>query len=136
MNKKTGLYMEDLFLKKTFNSPEVEFIAESGELTLEGRSIPEDPGEFFERLIDWINEYFLNPVEKTVMSIKLEYINSGSSKYMLELLRIMKINHDSGKDVQIKWYLKKGTNPSKNWACIMNRPSRSPSSTSSTISLL
>lgn len=100
--------MEDLFLKKTFNSPEVEFIAKTGELSMEGRSIPEDPGEFFERLIDWINEYFLSPAETTVFSIKLEYINSGSSKYMLELLRIMKINHDSGKDVKIKWFFEEG----------------------------
>jgi hypothetical protein len=100
--------MEDLYLKKTFNSPEVEFVADTGELSLEGRSIPEDPGEFFESLIEWINEYFLAPAAKTVMSIKLEYINSGSSKYMLEVLRIMKINHDAGKDVQIKWYFEEG----------------------------
>ena len=80
--------MEDLYLKKTFNSPEVEFIADKGELSLEGRSIPEDPGEFFELLIDWINEYFLNPAENTVMNIRLEYINSGSSKYLLELERL------------------------------------------------
>ncbi len=95
-------------MKKTFNSPEVEFIAETGSLTMEGRSIPEDPGEFFERLIGWINEYFLSPAEKTILSIKLEYINSGSSKYMLELLRIMKINHDAGKNVQVRWYYEEG----------------------------
>ena len=100
--------MEDLYLKKTFNSPEVEFIADKGELSLEGRSIPEDPGEFFELLIDWINEYFLNPAKDTVMNIRLEYINSGSSKYMLEVLRIMKINHDAGKSVQIRWYFEEG----------------------------
>jgi hypothetical protein len=100
--------MEDLFIKKTFNSPEVEFIADTGELSMEGRSIPEDPGEFFERLIKWINEYFLNPAEKTVLSIKLEYINSGSSKYMLELLRILKINNDAGKDLKVKWYFEEG----------------------------
>ena len=100
--------MEDLYLKKTFNSPEVEFIADKGELSLEGRSIPEDPGEFFELLIDWINEYFLNPAKDTVMNIRLEYINSGSSKYMLEVLRIMKINHDAGKGVNIRWYFEEG----------------------------
>ncbi len=100
--------MEDLFLKKTFNSPEVEFITDTGELNIEGRSIPEDPGDFFESLIDWINEYFLNPAEKTLVSIKLEYINSGSSKYMLELLRILKINHDAGKEVKIIWYFEEG----------------------------
>lgn len=100
--------MEDLYLKKTSNSPEVEFVADSGELSMEGRSIPEDPGEFFERLIDWINEYFLHPAQRTEVSIKLEYINSGSSKYMLELLRIMKINHDAGKNVKVKWYFEEG----------------------------
>ncbi len=100
--------MDDLYLKKSFNSPEVEFITESGELNIEGRSIPEDPGEFFDRLINWLNEYFLNPIDATVMNIKLEYINSGSSKYMLELLRIMKVNHEKGRDVLIKWYFEEG----------------------------
>ena len=100
--------MEDIFLKKTFNSPEVEFIASSGELNIEGRSIPEDPGEFFERLIDWLNDYFLDPAKETVMSIKLEYINSGSSKYMLELLRILKENHDKGRTVLVKWFFEEG----------------------------
>jgi len=100
--------MDDLYLKKTFNSPEVDFAAGQGELNLEGRSIPEDPGEFFDRLINWMNDYFLNPAEKTVMNIRLEYINSGSSKYMLELLRILKINHENGKDVLVKWYFEEG----------------------------
>ncbi len=100
--------MQDLYLEKTFNSPEVEFIAETGELSMEGRSIPEDPGEFFDRLINWVNEYFLNPTDRTVMNIKLEYINSGSSKYMLELLRIMKVNYEKGRDVLIKWYFEEG----------------------------
>jgi hypothetical protein len=100
--------MEDIYLKKTFNSPEIEFISTSGELNIEGRSIPEDPGEFFEKLIHWLRDYFLNPVENTVMSIKLEYINSGSSKYMLELLRILKVNHEKGKNVFVKWYFEEG----------------------------
>ncbi len=100
--------MDDIYLKKTFNSPEVEFIASTGELNIEGRSIPEDPGEFFDRLINWLNDYFLEPVEETVMNIKLEYINSGSSKYMLELLRILKVNYGKGKKVLVKWYFEEG----------------------------
>ena len=55
-----------------------------------------------------MNDYFLNPVDETVMNIKLEYINSGSSKYMLELLRIMKVNYNKGKKVLVKWYFEEG----------------------------
>lgn len=100
--------MNDLYLKKTFNSPEVSFIASRGELLVEGRSIPEDPGDFFDRLILWLNDYFLDPAEQTVMNIKLEYINSGSSKYMLELLRILKVNHEKGRNILVKWYYEEG----------------------------
>jgi hypothetical protein len=100
--------MDDLILKRTYNSPAVAFIADRGDLSIEGRSIPEDPGEFFENLIEWVNDYFLNPASKTSVSIKLEYINSGSSKYMLELLRIFKNNHESGKPVQVKWFYEEG----------------------------
>ncbi len=100
--------MEDIYLKKTFNSPEVEFVAATGEFNIEGRSIPEDPGEFFDKLINWMNDYFLNPREETVMNIKLEYINSGSSKYMLELLRILKVNHEKGRKILVKWYYEEG----------------------------
>ncbi len=100
--------MDDLFLTRTNNSPEVQFHAATGECNIEGRSIPEDPGEFFDKLIDWLNEYFKNSQEETVMTIKLEYINSGSSKYMLEVLRILKINHEEGKKVKVKWYFEEG----------------------------
>ncbi|MEX0988153.1 MAG: DUF1987 domain-containing protein [Bacteroidales bacterium] len=100
--------MDNIYLKKTFNSPEIEFHAETGKLNIEGRSIPEDPGEFFDKLISWMKEYFQHPPEKTVMNIKLEYINSGSSKYMLELLRILKVNHELGRDVLVKWYFEEG----------------------------
>ncbi len=100
--------MEDIYLKKTFNSPEVEFIASKGELNIEGRSIPEDPGEFYEKLLDWLNDYFLDPKDETVMNVKLEYINSGSSKYMLELLRIIKENYNKGRNVLVKWYFEEG----------------------------
>jgi hypothetical protein len=100
--------MEDIYLKKTFNSPEVEFIASRGEMNIEGRSIPEDPGEFYEKLLDWLNDYFLEPLEETVMNVKLEYINSGSSKYMLELLRILRDNFIKGRKVLVKWYFEEG----------------------------
>ena len=100
--------MDDLLLKKTSNSPEVQFISSSGVLNIEGRSIPEDPGEFYQHLLGWLNEYFIKPRPKTILNVKLEYINSGSSKYLLELLRIFREHHNNGKDLLIKWYFEEG----------------------------
>jgi hypothetical protein len=96
--------MDDFYLKKTFNTPEVRFIPSEGYLKIEGRSIPEDPGEFFETIIEKLKVYYQDPRELTRIDIKLEYINSGSSKYLLELMRILKRNYDNGRDCVVHWF--------------------------------
>jgi len=96
--------MEEYYIKKTFNTPEVRFSDEEGVLKITGRSIPEDPGEIYDIIIEKLKEYFKNPKEITRIDIKLEYINSGSSKYMLELMRMLKKNYDEGKDCIVNWY--------------------------------
>jgi hypothetical protein len=96
--------MEKLHIQKTFNTPEIEFKPDEGLLRIEGRSIPEDPGEIYDDIIVLLEKYFQNPKEVTRIDIKLEYINSGSSKYLLEVLRIIKTNYDEGKDCIINWY--------------------------------
>jgi hypothetical protein len=91
-------------IKRTFNTPEIYFSAEEGLLRIEGRSIPEDPGELFETLIEKVTEYFEKPKELTTVEIKLEYVNSGSSKYLLELFRVFKRNYDKGKNCIVNWH--------------------------------
>ncbi|MGC9343891.1 MAG: DUF1987 domain-containing protein, partial [Bacteroidales bacterium] len=96
--------MEELYFEKTFNTPEIRFVPDEGLLRIEGRSIPEDPGEIYDIIIEKLHEYFKNPSKLTRVEIKLEYINSGSSKYLLELLRIMKRNYDAGADCLVTWF--------------------------------
>ncbi len=96
--------MKELVIKKTPNTPSVIFNPESGLMKIEGRSIPENPGDFFDPLIEWLEEYFENPVKTTNFELNLEYVNSGSSKYLLGIFRILKKKHDEGKNCQINWY--------------------------------
>lgn len=96
--------MKELVIKKTPNTPSVIFNPETGLMKIEGRSIPENPGDFFDPLIDWLEEYFENPVKPTNFELNLEYVNSGSSKYLLGIFRILKKKHDEGKNCQINWY--------------------------------
>ena len=96
--------MDDFFVKRTFNTPEVELIPSEGILKIEGRSIPEDPGEYYDIILQKLEDYYQNPQKITRIDIKLEYINSGSSKYMLELLRIALRNYDKGNDCIVNWF--------------------------------
>jgi len=96
--------MLDLHIPKSSNTPKIDFIYEDGTLQLEGRSIPENPSDFYKPIFQWVQDYFAQPQSITNIIIKLEYINSGSSKSLLEFFRIIRENHNNGNQCIIKWY--------------------------------
>jgi len=96
--------MKELIIEKTRNTPEVNFNPSDGIMEIEGRSIPENPNDFYHPLLDWITRYFKYPRNFTLLKIKLEYINSGSSRFMLTLLRTVKQCYNKGHDCRVDWY--------------------------------
>ena len=96
--------MKNLEIEKTANTPLVSFNAKEGVFKVEGRAIPENPGEFFDNLIMWSREYLEKPFEHTQLNLNFEYVNSGSSKYLLGLLRVYKDYFDKGVSIEINWY--------------------------------
>jgi hypothetical protein len=93
--------MEDIKIDGTPKTPTVEFIQSAGTLLIKGRSIPENSIEFYKPLIDWIGAYAQSPQENTVVSIKLEYFNTSSSKCILDVFKKLE---SVGSNVLIKWY--------------------------------
>jgi len=96
--------MEKFEIERKANTPSVLFDPETGNLKIEGRSIPENPGDFYDELIAWIRDYFSNPKPVTTLDLNLEYVNSGSSKYLLSLFRILKEEVQKGYKININWY--------------------------------
>ena len=96
--------MNELVIEKTVKTPYVNFDALSGILKIIGRSIPENPEEFYSPLFKWVNEYFKSPQEKTLVNIQLEYINSGSSKFILDFFQIIQEFKGKGFNCQVSWY--------------------------------
>lgn len=96
--------MTDLFIRKSPTTPLIDFRAASGKFLVEGRSIPEDPGLFFDPVYKWLEEYFSSPAADSVFDFKLEYINSGSSKYFLTLLKFIASHHGKASSCTINWH--------------------------------
>ena len=95
--------MKNLEIEPKFNTPSIDFNAGSGYLLMKGRSIPEDPDSFYEPILSWLDEYFKETGQETVLEFRLEYVNSGSSKYILELLRRLHKLVKKGKKINIIW---------------------------------
>ena len=84
------------------NCPEIVYYPGTNKLELVGRSIPENPEFIFRKLEDWIIMHFEKSSSLDI-NIRLEYINSGSSKYLYEILKKLKAYGESGKRVNMKW---------------------------------
>jgi len=96
--------MENLKIEGTKQSPYVDFNADTGKLELSGRSIPENSFEFYNPLLEWLVEYANTPKEETVLKVYLEYFNTSSSKYILEVLKKLKdVTKTDGAVVKVDW---------------------------------
>ena len=96
--------MNELIIEKTVKTPYINFDSQSGILKIEGRSIPENPEEFYTKLFDWSNKYFTNPQNETLINVQLEYINSGSSKFILEFFQLIQKYKSQGINCKINWH--------------------------------
>jgi hypothetical protein len=95
--------MESIYKKATKQTPKFHFNC-NGQLIMEGRSFPEDVNSVYNPLIEWVKNM---DAEMVTCNIDLEYINSASSKKIIELLKIIDKN-DHVKNFIINWHYEEG----------------------------
>jgi hypothetical protein len=99
--------MDHLKIEGTEDSPLIDFNAEKGEMTISGRSLPEDAFSFYAPVMDWLNEYMKTPRPESVFIFKLEYFNTASAK---QIFKIVGMANDLSKTqkVIVKWFYDEG----------------------------
>ena len=100
--------MENINLEGTTRTPAVHFDSENGELSISGRSIPENSITFYKPLFDWLDEYVGTPRENTTIVFNLEYFNTSSSKCILDILRKLEKIPEAGSEARVKWFFDEG----------------------------
>ncbi len=92
-------------ISPTKNTPQV-ILDPKGIIILSGQLIPENAEEFFKPIEEWIIDYFKNPAGLPTIEIRLEYINSVGSRFLLDIIH--KITHihllKNTKRFIINWY--------------------------------
>jgi hypothetical protein len=99
--------METLSLESTKKTPMV-LLDPGGKIRISGRSIPEDASKFYDGLLNWVLEYTAAPQDSTTVDIELEYFNSGSAKFVMQILRELSELVHNGKELKVNWYYEEG----------------------------
>jgi hypothetical protein len=94
--------MENISIEPTKKSLEVE--CSPGYFKLSGNSILSDPRKFFQPIVEWVEDYIKNPLEKTTVDLKLEYVDTASVQSVFDIMRLFKPLQDQDKEVAVNFY--------------------------------
>jgi len=81
---------------------------EPGRIFIMGRSIPENPGDFYRPVYTWISDYAVSHIEKSRIDLGFEYINTSSTKWIFNILKELSEMPDVAENVKVTWYYEQG----------------------------
>lgn len=84
------------------NCPGIVYFPGPNRLEMVGRSIPENPELIYKRFDNWITLHFEKNNGLEII-FQLDYINSGSSKYLYDILRRLAALIKAGKKIKMIW---------------------------------
>ena len=96
--------MNSLTIEGTAKTPSIAFAGDGSTLSISGRSIPENTAAFFQPVFDWLDAFAAHPPAAAVLTVRLEYFNTSSSKCLLDIFRKLESVQQSGKgQVRVEW---------------------------------
>ncbi|MFA6040210.1 MAG: DUF1987 domain-containing protein [Methylophilus sp.] len=97
--------MENLYIKATNDSCEVDFRYSENQLTISGEAFPEDANRFFYPIFMWLVEYLKTPIADPVnFNFKLTYFNSASTKMLFNIFQLLNNYSANHQLVILNWY--------------------------------
>jgi hypothetical protein len=101
--------MRKLIFEKTASSPKVILDPEKNEFEISGESRPPNVGAFYGEILRWVDDYTLNLLksqgvaDSVIFNFDLEYFNSSSAKYILDLCKQFALVRSKGKNIEVRW---------------------------------
>jgi len=96
--------MQNLMIKATKDSPEINFDCSTHVLEIKGKMYPEDAGKFYAPVFQWLNGY-LDQLEdqECVVNLEIIYFNSSSSKALMNIFDLLDDAAANGKNITVNW---------------------------------
>lgn len=98
--------MENLIIAATRSSPAIEFDAVRCQLNLRGESYPENAAAFYSPVFAWLKVFLasLDPAAEVTVNLEILYLNSSSTKVMLNFLDLLDRAAQDGQAITVNWF--------------------------------
>ncbi|MCP5158444.1 MAG: DUF1987 domain-containing protein [Gammaproteobacteria bacterium] len=97
--------MDKLIIEATRSSPAIAFDAETSWLQIRGESYPENAAAFYAPVFAWLKEFLAehDPAATVQVDLEILYLNSSSTKVMLNLFDLLDQVAQDGAPVVVNW---------------------------------
>ncbi len=98
--------MDNLIIEATRSSPAIAFDADRRQLSLRGESYPENAAAFYAPVFAWLKAFLADLDLSVPVTVNLEvlYLNSSSTKVMLNFLDLLDRAAQDGKRITVNWF--------------------------------
>ncbi len=100
--------MEKYRVEATKYTPLIDFDPVAGTLLIEGDSWPENAVDVYRPLLEVLEEYFESGKLSLDVVLKLDYMNTCSSRMMIDIIGQLQSYHDTGLSISLAWYYPAG----------------------------
>jgi hypothetical protein len=83
--------------------PDIILDKENGVFEIRGISLPQDARDFYQPVLEFLDEYATNPNKVTIFVFNLKYFNVSSAKMLLFVFYRLKEIYDKGNTVLVTW---------------------------------
>lgn len=94
--------MRTLDIAQSQSTPQISYDSREHVLMITGESYPENSFEFYAPVSAWVKEQ-LATENRLRLDINVSYMNSSSTKCMLDLLDLLEDAHQKGGAIEIVW---------------------------------
>lgn len=97
--------MKSLFIAEKYYTPQVSFDLENNLFEINGESFSEYAMEFYEPVLQWLEEFTQSQHANIVFNFRVSYFNTSSSRRFYEMFKILNDYHKTAKGyVMVNWY--------------------------------
>lgn len=101
--------MATLFhIDRTENSPQVDLDVDNGIMEFIGRSLPPNSELFYSRVYNWLDEYLARAGRETTVNMRLDYLDTSSSKHIYNIFSRLDAATAEGRAVKVNWHFETG----------------------------
>lgn len=93
---------------RTETSPQIDLDVDNGVMEFIGRSLPHNSEQFYSRVYGWLEDYLRNSKGETTVNMRLDYLDTSSSKHFYNIFSRLDTVTERGQKVKVNWHYETG----------------------------